>query len=143
MTSDLEATQAVDPRGRKAEVDIPIRTHPLFITENLKEGIDLRIDGEVVARLVQPTRGLLRSRRIIRLDPVGSGSLPDGAFFRLRNWATVTLESPEGCLIRTPRLIPFGLSGIVRVADGVSADTVLVYTLIGQSGFGSQALSWP
>ncbi len=145
LSSDGHSIRATDPNGRACTVegvDFGAVSRDDFF-ELLREGIDVRIDGVVVARVVQLERKLARRSRIVRLDAIENGPIVRGAFFRLRGWNNVTLETNERPLIRPPRFVPHGLSGTLVVADDVSAELVLVYALLATAHHFRQSLSWP
>ena len=76
----------------------------------------------------------------LQVDPA-SGLIP-GAYFRFRGFRSISLETARGSLVRSPWWDPSAVSGTLSVADGVSADMVLVYTLVART-HGYEALQWP
>ncbi|MEM7340491.1 MAG: hypothetical protein AAF467_17675 [Actinomycetota bacterium] len=130
VTLTLDANHTFEPDG----------THTNRVDrDQLAKGVEIRIDGELVGHLRQPTRSWLRSQlrsgRAITVERAVPGLFPPGCRFRLRGINRVSLECDDGPLISTtdtPKLFTTGDSAIekVRAEPGIDPRLVLLHAAV-------------
>jgi hypothetical protein len=97
----------------------------------LHVGVDIFLDGELVARAHQQTSGIQRKNRVVQITGVRPGLVPDGTHMRFRGLIPqVWMQTPDRTLVRPkkPWLIVWARS--LWTDEDVSDDLALMYTAL-------------
>ncbi len=97
--------------------------------ERLREGVRVSLDDEHVLTLVQDVHGLLRRSRVVYVNGVAPGFVPDYAYLRRRRFTHVCLQTDDTVLVRPGGPGPLGYRSL-EVAPEVSDDLALVFTVL-------------
>lgn len=93
----------------------------------LRDGVDVAVAGDVVARAHQADRGLLRRDRVVHLDGLVPGVVPAGTHLRYRRLTTIALQTDDRILVRSvPNWFSYSVPRLF-LADGVSDDLAVIY----------------
>lgn len=102
--------------------------NPMSI-ERLREGVAVSLDDEHVLTLVQDVHGLLRRSRVVYVNGVVPGFVPEYAYLRRRRLTHVCLQTDDTVLVRPGGPGPLGYRSL-EVAPGVDDDLALVFTVL-------------
>ena len=137
MWRDAEGIHGDAATGRSVFVACPHQDRHPHGEAMLGEGVEIFLDGELVARAHQHSSGVLRKHRVVHITGVRPGLVPDGAYLRLRGvvWQA-WLQTDDRTLVRPKRPWPMMGARSMWTAGDVSDDLALMYpALVGAVRF--------
>lgn len=124
-------TTATGPDGRVLRVAATTWRGLPAAAEALRPGVDVTLDGRLVARVRQRHHGFLRRARTVEIEPVDAALLPAGSYVRVHGVdASAVLRTDDRWLVRHPRPTPLTQMRRVQRAPGVAPDAVLLFAAI-------------
>lgn len=95
--STPETTTATAKNGLTVVIAGSNRPNHFVDQTLLRNGVEVAVNGELSAHLVQQHHKSLRSQRILKVVPVpGNAHFTQDLQFRLRRWISISLETPNG-----------------------------------------------